>query len=86
MKKAIDRFWSWLFHPSIMRQNYQEWKGAIPRYPSPDNLRNVQDIQDFREPYATSRYNIRYAHLTPAQLEEFGSFYVGDRAAGYRNW
>jgi hypothetical protein len=40
MRKAIDRFWSWLFHPSIVRYNYPDPKAAILRYPAPGNQIN----------------------------------------------
>jgi hypothetical protein len=88
MRKAIDRFWSWVFHPSILRQNYPDWKAVVPRYPSPANQPNTEELHDFREPFATSIYNIRYKHPTPAQLQVggAGSFFVSDRLSGYSSW
>lgn len=86
MRRAVDRFWSWLFHPSILRQNYPDQKAVAFRHPSPGNQPNVRDLEDYREPFATSVYNIRYRNETAAQQEGFGSYFVSDPVAGYASW
>jgi hypothetical protein len=37
MQKAINRFWDWLFHPSIRWYKYPKGKASWFRYPSPGN-------------------------------------------------
>lgn len=68
LSKAYSRFFEWIMHPGITRYNYPDPKAAMYRYPSPGSLPVKEEVWDYKEPFSTSRYNIRFRHETPQQL------------------
>lgn len=77
--KAYNRFWEWFMYISVTRYNYPDRKAAMYRYPSPGSSVHTEPVlNDYREPFSTSIYNIRYRKETPQQKEPFMSLFEAD--------
>jgi hypothetical protein len=51
MQKVVNRFWDWLFHPSIRWYHYPKGKAAWFRYPSPGSTIHHEHVDDYKKPY-----------------------------------
>lgn len=80
MQKAINRFWDWIFHPSIRWYHYPKGKASWYRYPSPGSVIRKQPIQDYKTPYEYSEYNIRYVRPVKTLTQPLESTFAGDGA------
>ncbi len=81
MQKAIDRFWTWIMPAAFTRINPKSKKAHWYRYPSPGSIDRRETLEDYKQAFNTSIYNIRYKHLTPKNLEQLRSEFYRDPLA-----
>lgn len=78
MQKAINRFWDWIFHPSIRWYHFPKGKAAWFRYPSPGSIIRQDKFEDYKKPYQYSELNVRYTKPIKTVIQDKYATFIGD--------